>query len=171
MHDVTWCCIIDFELDQGSGGSSKKAEGELTASKRLLVKACKTYNGLIDIARYDALACNSIWINHCINIKITPALHVKENNISSVKEIKSKITKSKCKEEWRDSKRGCVVKAYEDGFEMEGVTGTLRFVKFSKKLPKLKDKELTEVIIMTLPEATPVYEATRLQEDLNKTLK
>ncbi len=51
---------------------------------------------------------------------------------------------------------------------MEGVTGTLRFVKFSKKLPKLKDKELTEVIIMTLPEATPVYEATRLQEDLNR---
>ena len=35
-------------------------------------------------------------------------------------------------------------------------------------LPKLKDKNLTEVIIVTLPEATPVYEATRLQEDLNR---
>lgn len=35
-------------------------------------------------------------------------------------------------------------------------------------LPKLKDKNLTEVIIITLPEATPVYEATRLQEDLNR---
>ncbi len=35
-------------------------------------------------------------------------------------------------------------------------------------LPKLKDKNLTEVIIITLPEATPVYEATRLQEDLSR---
>ena len=35
-------------------------------------------------------------------------------------------------------------------------------------LPKLKDKNLTEVIIITLPEATPVYEANRLQEDLNR---
>lgn len=35
-------------------------------------------------------------------------------------------------------------------------------------LPKLKDDSLTEVLIVTLPEATPVYEATRLQEDLNR---
>ncbi|MGO1469943.1 MAG: arsenical pump-driving ATPase [Tissierella sp.] len=35
-------------------------------------------------------------------------------------------------------------------------------------LPKLKDRKLTEVLIITLPEATPVYEATRLQEDLNR---
>lgn len=37
-----------------------------------------------------------------------------------------------------------------------------------KLLPKLKDDNLTEVIIITLAEATPFYEAKRLQEDLNR---
>lgn len=35
-------------------------------------------------------------------------------------------------------------------------------------LPKLKDDKLTEVLIITLAEATPYYEAKRLQEDLER---
>lgn len=35
-----------------------------------------------------------------------------------------------------------------------------------KLLPKLRDEKTTEVIIVTLPETTPVFEAIRLQEDL-----
>lgn len=35
-------------------------------------------------------------------------------------------------------------------------------------LPKLKDDKLTEVLIIALPEATPYYEAKRLQEDLER---
>lgn len=35
-------------------------------------------------------------------------------------------------------------------------------------LPKLKDSSLTEVLIVTLPEATPYYEAKRLEEDLKR---
>lgn len=35
-------------------------------------------------------------------------------------------------------------------------------------LPKLRDEEETEVIIVTLAETTPVYEAMRLQSDLNR---
>lgn len=37
-----------------------------------------------------------------------------------------------------------------------------------KLLPKLKNASETEVIIVTLAEATPVYESMRLQEDLNR---
>ncbi|WP_252229585.1 arsenical pump-driving ATPase [Clostridium sp. ZBS15] len=37
-----------------------------------------------------------------------------------------------------------------------------------KLLPKLKNHKETEVIIVTLAETTPVYEAMRLQEDLNR---
>jgi arsenite/tail-anchored protein-transporting ATPase len=37
-----------------------------------------------------------------------------------------------------------------------------------KLLPKLKDEKHTEVIIVTLPETTPVYEAMRLQKDLKR---
>lgn len=33
-------------------------------------------------------------------------------------------------------------------------------------LPRLRDREFTRVILVTLPEATPVHEAARLQEDL-----
>lgn len=35
-------------------------------------------------------------------------------------------------------------------------------------LPRLRNEKETEVIIITLPEATPVYEALRLEEDLNR---
>ncbi|MGK0464901.1 arsenical pump-driving ATPase [Clostridium sp.] len=37
-----------------------------------------------------------------------------------------------------------------------------------KLLPRLKNENETEVIIVTLAEATPVYEATRLEEDLKR---
>jgi len=145
---------IDFELYQGSSDSSKKAEGELTVAKRLLEKVCQIYKGLVDIVVYDALACNSIWINHCINNKMIPVVHVKENNISSIKEIKSKINKSKSKAEWRNSKRSCVVKAYEEGFKMDGVTRTLRFVKFSKKTPEGK---YSQVLVVTTDFDIPLH--------------
>jgi arsenite-transporting ATPase len=36
-------------------------------------------------------------------------------------------------------------------------------------LPRLHDPAQTEVIIVTLPEATPVYEAQRLRDDLERT--
>ncbi|WP_160673583.1 arsenical pump-driving ATPase [Clostridium sp. C8-1-8] len=37
-----------------------------------------------------------------------------------------------------------------------------------KLLPRLRNKNDTEVIIVTLPEITPIYEATRLEEDLKR---
>lgn len=38
----------------------------------------------------------------------------------------------------------------------------------SNLLPRLRDENYTSVAIVTLPEATPVFEATRLQEDLQR---
>ncbi len=37
-----------------------------------------------------------------------------------------------------------------------------------KLLPRLRDKEFTRVLIVTLPEATPVHEAAQLQRDLRR---
>jgi arsenite/tail-anchored protein-transporting ATPase len=37
-----------------------------------------------------------------------------------------------------------------------------------KLLPQLRDPEFTRILIVTLPEATPVHEAERLQEDLKR---
>ena len=37
-------------------------------------------------------------------------------------------------------------------------------------LPRLRDPEFTKILLITLPEATPVHEAERLQEDLRRAL-
>lgn len=39
-------------------------------------------------------------------------------------------------------------------------------ISVQRLLPRLRDKQQTEVIIVTLPEATPVFEASRLHDDL-----
>ena len=51
--------------------------------------------------------------------------------------------------------------------EVERTKGEIP-VSVQNLLPRLRDKEQTEVIIVTLPEATPVFEAERLQEDLKR---
>ena len=38
----------------------------------------------------------------------------------------------------------------------------------TRLLPRLRNAEETEVVIVTLPEATPFYEADRLKEDLER---
>jgi arsenite/tail-anchored protein-transporting ATPase len=41
-------------------------------------------------------------------------------------------------------------------------------VSVQRLLPRLRDEKQTEVIIVTLPEATPLFEAQRLSDDLNR---
>lgn len=41
-------------------------------------------------------------------------------------------------------------------------------ISVQRLLPRLRDDEQTEVVIVTLPEATPVFEAMRLREDLSR---
>lgn len=41
-------------------------------------------------------------------------------------------------------------------------------ISIQKLLPRLRDKNQTEVVIVTLPEATPIFEAQRLKEDLKR---
>lgn len=41
-------------------------------------------------------------------------------------------------------------------------------ISIQRLLPRLRDESQTEVIIVTLPEATPVFEATRLRDDLSR---
>ena len=41
-------------------------------------------------------------------------------------------------------------------------------ISVQRLLPRLRDEKQTEVVIVTLPEATPVYEASRLREDLSR---
>ncbi|HML31988.1 arsenical pump-driving ATPase [Sporomusa sphaeroides] len=41
-------------------------------------------------------------------------------------------------------------------------------ISVQRLLPRLRDNKQTEVVIVTLPEATPVFEASRLREDLSR---
>lgn len=145
--------ILDFELYKGSSDSSKKDEGELTVAKRLVEKVRKTYRSMVEVVVYDALACNSVWINQCLANKMTPVIHVKENNICSIKEVKRKIGKNNCIEDWYDEKRECEVKAYEESFEMDGVKSSLRFVKFSKKTLQGK---YSQILVVTTDFSIPL---------------
>ncbi|MBP2667775.1 MAG: arsenical pump-driving ATPase, partial [Firmicutes bacterium] len=41
-------------------------------------------------------------------------------------------------------------------------------ISIQRLLPRLRDEKQTEVVIVTLPEATPVFEASRLRDDLSR---
>jgi arsenite-transporting ATPase len=51
--------------------------------------------------------------------------------------------------------------------EVERTKGEIP-ISVQRLLPRLRDEKQTEVVIVTLPEATPVYEAERLKDDLQR---
>ena len=71
---------------------------------------------------------------------------MKDNNINSIKEVKSRVNQSIEKDAWYDEKRGCEVSVYEDKFNMYGVMEPLRFVKFTKKKTNL---DRSHVLLVT----------------------
>ncbi len=138
--------ILDYECYHGTMDSSNKDEGELTVAKRLLTRVIKTHRNLIDVVVYDALACNSSWINHCLDNDVIPIVRVKNSNIISIKEVKKKIGKTDVILDWYDEERQCKVQVYEEKFYMDGVEPPLRFVKFAKRN---SDKKRAQVMLAT----------------------
>jgi hypothetical protein len=57
--------VIDFEPYRAGIDEATKDEGELTTAKRLIKRAVENHKHLIDVVVYDAIACNSEWINTC----------------------------------------------------------------------------------------------------------
>lgn len=162
--------IMDFEIYKGSEDSSRKDDGELTVAKRLLSRVVKEHKNILDVVVHDALACNSSWINHCMDNKVIPVVHVKDNNITSIKEVKTKINKSDVKELWQDKKRGCEVKAYEESFRMDEVSDPIRFVKFSKKT---RQGNYSQVLLVTSANNIPLqtlYKMMHMRWDIENSL-
>ncbi|MFT8352720.1 hypothetical protein [Clostridium saccharoperbutylacetonicum] len=58
--------VIDFENYRAGKDSASKNEGEQNVTKRLPTDVVSIHKNLIEVVVYDALACNSVWINHCI---------------------------------------------------------------------------------------------------------
>lgn len=134
--------VFDFEMQNPAIDSASKDEGELNASKRLLKRVAGSHKGLVDIVVYDALACNSIWINHCRNLGVDLIVRVKENNVSSVKQVKKKTNKQEPAEVWMNKKGFERVEVFESTFRMDHVDRPLRFVKFAMKYPSGKHSQI-----------------------------
>jgi predicted transposase YbfD/YdcC len=142
--------VVDFEMINPSKDSSIKDEGELTASKRLISRVSKELKGKIDVVVYDALACNSIWINHLLDLNIDTVVRVKKNNNNSLREAKKILNKSEPVEVWNLERQKCI-KVYESMFKMSNVKEPLRLVKFKVKN---SDGSRSQIIMTTLKRAS-----------------
>ena len=95
--------VIDFENYKPGQDSVSKNEGEQNVAKRLLTDVVSVHKKLIDIVVYDALACNSVWINHCIKHDVDVIVRTNNNN-NRIKEVKKKVNKSEKAEVWIEEK-------------------------------------------------------------------
>jgi hypothetical protein len=162
--------IIDFEQYKPGEDTATKDEGELTAAKRLITRVSENHKHLIDVLVYDAIACNSEWINACISSDIETVVRVKSNNIESVKKIKKKINKSDEVVIWKDVKGYESIKVYEDIFNMNNVNKPLRFVKF---LMKKSDGKRSQIMIITtslVVELEILFKIIRARQDIENSI-
>lgn len=112
----------------------------------MIKRLSETHKSFIDIIVYDAIGCNSEWINACINSGINAVVRVKGNHINSIKEVKRIVNKSEPAERWTDHKAYENIQVYEELFRMDNITQELRFVKFLLKKP---NKKRTQIMIVT----------------------
>lgn len=119
---------------------------ELIASKQLISDVVGTYRNFVDVVVYDALACNSVWIKHCLDLGIDVVIRVKKNNNNSIKEVKRRVNKQDPVELWIGEKGFEKVEVFETDFNMDNVDLPLRFVKFAMKYP---DKKRSQIMIVT----------------------
>ena len=138
--------VIGFEMYRPGQDSSSKDEGELNVAKRLISSVEKEHKNFVDIIVYDALACNSVWINHCKNLGIDAVVRVKNNNNKSLRQVKKKVNKSEAVEIWNDERGFEKVEIYEAIFSMDKVAEPLRFVKY---IMKYQNKKRSQIMIVT----------------------
>jgi len=138
--------VIDFENYRPRQDSVSKDEGEQNVAKRLLTNAISVHKKLIDVVVYDALACNSVWINHCVKHDVEVIVRAKNNNNNSIREVKKRVNKSELVEAWTDEKGFEKIEVDESVFTMDKVLEPLRFVKYAMKYP---NKKRSQIMIVT----------------------
>ena len=138
--------VLDFEMYRPAEDSVTKDEGEQTVSKRLLSNVVNDHKGLIDVVVYDALVCNSVWFNHCVELCVDTVVRAKNNNNKSLRDVKKRANKMGEVGIWEDEKGFENVKVYESTFKMDNVDRELRYVKFLMKYP---DGKRSQIMIVT----------------------
>ena len=102
------------------------------------------HNGLIDVVAYDALACNSPFINECERLGVDAVIRVRDNCNLAIRKVKKITNKKKSVKYWNDGEYK--IEAYESLFFMDGVESPLRFFKFAKKK---RNGKRSQVLIVT----------------------
>src|SRR5471030_1138733 len=138
--------VIDFENYRPGQDSVSKDEGEQNVAKRLLTDVVSVHKQLIDVVVYDALACNSVWINHCVKHDVDVIVRTKNNNNKSIRQVKKRVNKLETAEVWTDEKGFEKIEVYESVFTMDKVLEPLRFVKYTMKYP---NKKRSRIMIVT----------------------
>lgn len=136
--------VIDYEMIKHRKEANDTGEGELIAARRLLNRAICAHKGLIDVVTYDALACNSVFLNECINLNVDAVIRVKDNYNLAIRKVKKTTNTKQPISSWHDGEYK--IKAYESVFYMDGVERLLRYVKFAKKK---SNGERSQVLIVT----------------------
>ncbi len=85
--------VLGFEMIRPDQDSTDKDEGELTAPKRLITDVSSVFPKVVDVVVYDALACNSQWINHCLNLGLDVVVRAKKKNNNRFKVTKKVVHK------------------------------------------------------------------------------
>ncbi len=138
--------VLDFEMYDPKIDSTNKDEGEQSAAMRMLSRVIANRKQLLDVVVYDALVCNSVWINSCLDYGIDTVVRMKNNNNKSLKQVKTLANKSEPEAVWNDEKGISEVTVYEKTFIMAGVEQPMRFVKFALKYA---DHKRSQIMIVT----------------------
>ena len=136
--------VLDYEMNKHKNVANDTGAGELVSSQKLLNRVVSAHNGLIDVVAYDALACNSTFINECIKLNVDAVVRIKKSHIRSIKKVKKLTNKKKYTKKWYDGTKR--IKAYESLFYMDGVERRLRYIKFRKKY---RNGDRSQVLIVT----------------------
>ena len=136
--------VVGFDTYKPGEDSVKKDEGELNAAKRLITDVTKTYADLFDVVVYDALACNSQWINHCLGLNLGIVVRAKKNKC--VKKVKRKANKLGPVAAWQSEKDHAQILVFESQFMMTDVDRPLRFVKY---LFKYENGRRYQIMVVT----------------------
>ena len=136
--------VIDYEMIKHRKEANDTGEGELIAAKKLLNRAVSTHKGLIDVVTYDALACNSVFLNECLSLNIDAVIRVKDNYNLAIRNVKRETNTKQSTRCWHDGEYE--ITAFESIFNMDGVQSPLRYVKFAKRK---SNGERSQVLIVT----------------------
>ena len=160
--------VLDYEMYNFKIDSTKKDEGELNVSKRLLSRVINQHRNFIDIITYDALACNSIFINHCIESGVDAVIRVKKNKNNSIREVKRVVNKKEVSEIWQNRNEKIFVS--EEIFYMKGVDKPLRYVKFAKRKSELERSQILIVTTCTKMKLKTLYKIIKARWEIENSV-